>query len=192
MKWMTRITSRLEAFCMPFGWVHGLYHLYYRELIRREIQLARIGTHDRILFVGGGSMPCSAIELARQIQAEIHVIDQDPAAVEKAQQHIQALGLADCIHCFHASGQTVDADDYTVILIAAQACPQQPIFEHILAKAGKHTRILVRHPKRLFLNIYAPLPEDYRCRCCSQVRHLSPTLSYTCLFRPNEMGRTLR
>lgn len=191
MKWMTQITSLLEAACTRHGWIHGLYHLYYRELIRREIHLARICVRDRILFVGGGSMPCSAIELARQTKAEIHVIDQDAKAVVKAQKHIFQMGLSARIHCFAASGQRVDAALYSVILIAAQAYPQQAILEHILTKAGKHARILVRHPKRLFMKLYAPLPEEYLCQCCSKVRQIGPTLSYTRLFLPYEMERTL-
>jgi len=97
-----------------------LYGLYYRNIVKNEVKLAGIRSCDRILCIGGGPIPSTAIEMARQTDACVHVIDMDGTAVVCARDVIKKLGLAHKITVEQARGEEVDISPYNVIHVALQ------------------------------------------------------------------------
>lgn len=146
-KWMEKQMTRL-----PF--LSELCRSYYREMVKKEIQLGCIVSSDRVLCIGGGSVPCTAIEIACLTDASVVVVDNDPCAVCNAQKLIEELHIEEKVKVLLASGEDLELNGFTVIHIAKQVCPRQRVIQSVWKKASDGARILVRNPKALARPFY--------------------------------------
>ena len=108
------------------------------------MELAGIDNNDSVLFIGGGSIPCTALQMASMTGARVMIIDVDPVAVEGANKIISKLNLSHRVKARLISGQKINAGDFSVIHIARQAMPHDEIMENITNKLSDDTRILLR------------------------------------------------
>lgn len=121
-----------------------LFSFYYDEMIDREIDLGAVQATDRVLFIGGGPYPYSAMRIAEQTGASVDIVDNDATAVEKGGRVIASHPLADRMTMKRGDGATSDASSYDVVFIARQAQPHVDIMERIWQTAGRGTRVIVR------------------------------------------------
>lgn len=140
-------TGCLERAGVRFPWLGMLCQGFYRRVVLRERALGSISCADRILCIGGGPLPATALELARQTGAQVTVLERDPAAVASARQEIRRQGYENRIRVRCGDGLRVEPRGYTVIHIARQAAPWEAVLHHVLAQAGPGTRILARTPR---------------------------------------------
>jgi len=125
---------------------YPLMRLYYGSIVEREIQLAGISRHDRVLCVGGGAFPATAMEICRKTGAAVDVLDCDADAVYHARELLRKMGMWQ-IFVHHGCGQTFDPTPYTVIHVALQVRGRDKILENLKRKAMDDTRVLVRLPR---------------------------------------------
>ncbi len=121
-----------------------IFRVYYRYLVKKEVEICKITDKDKVLFIGGGPLPCTAMEIVCMTGAEVKVIDNDIKSVEAARRLVNTLGMSDCIKVEHEDGRLVDTKDYSVIHVAKQAHPQEQIFEHLCSTVSSGTRIYSR------------------------------------------------
>ncbi|HPT82430.1 MAG TPA: hypothetical protein PLM25_00940 [Limnochordia bacterium] len=153
--WITRFTRQIEQLAVKSRLVYAAVSLYYREMVRREAELAAIGPEDRVLCIGGGICPYTAILLHELTGAAVTVIDNDRGCVEQCCRFLTRLGLAG-IGVHWADGAAVDYRDYTVIHLAMQVCPREEVLSRVLTHAPQGTRVLVRVPKGCVQGLYCP------------------------------------
>ena len=118
---------------------------YYNSMISNEIRLGAIHKHDRVLFIGGGPLPMSALMISERTQAHVEVVDCDFSAIQKAKWFVAKTPYKISFH--HAKAETFDTKDYTVIIVAKQVIPQHCVLDNIFEKVDRGTRIICRFYK---------------------------------------------
>jgi len=166
--WAERITAspspRKELARFP-------YVKNYLDLTRLEwfsFQGCQTHKNHRVLFVGGGPLPLTAIMLAREFNIASTVIDSDKTAVGLSKKVIDQLGLARMVTIRHADARDFkDYGKFSVIFVAALAglipSQEENIFLRIKEKAKKGTHIMARSSWGNRRLLYRPLsPKTYR------------------------------
>ncbi|MEW8974373.1 MAG: nicotianamine synthase family protein [Tissierellaceae bacterium] len=154
-------TKWIERKFSGFNFLIGIYEIYYRGIVKKEVGLANIRSRDRVLCIGGGSIPCTALELANQTDAKIDVIDVDSMAVKSARDIVTRLGLSNRISIKEERGEDIDISSYDVIHVALQVTPKEKVIEHIWNNSKKGNRIIVRLPKRILSSFYSNISEEF-------------------------------
>lgn len=174
MAFMTPATRWIESTLSPFPYMVAWQQRYYRNCVAEEIHLGHINATDRVLCIGAGPLPCTAIEIANRCGARIVAIDCDAAAVECAQHTIAQLGLQAIIEMEQADGRDYDAGGFDVVHIARQAVPQADILARVWATARLGARIILRRPHLWLRPLYEGLkPLKSRCHgsCAALSKH---------------------
>ncbi len=182
-KTILELTKRIEKILALFPWLFNLYRLYYRRTVEQEIILGCISCRDRVLCIGGGPFPCTALEIAGRTGARVQVVDNDPEAVEKARQVVETLNMDSIVRVEHAEGQHLELKDFSVIHVALQVHPREEVLKHILQKASKGVRVLLRTPENGLKSYYSPLSQEYYSRSCGYIKQGNGTLKATLLFQ---------
>ncbi len=136
---------------------------YYKPIVEKEVVLAEANFADKILCVGGGYFPCTAILFHKFSGAVVTVIDNDKAAVVAAQETVEAMGLSDYVHVKHSDGIEISAENFDIVHIAMQISPKEEVFKHIYATMETKSKILVRTPKKHLERGYQPFKDMYQC-----------------------------
>lgn len=179
MKAMVRLTKMTERILVLCPWLIRLQQKYYHRIVSKEVRSGLISSEDNVLCIGGGPLPCTAIEIARCTGAHVVVIDCDPAAVHTAQQIVRVMGMENSVEVCLGDGRSYDASHFQVIHIARQAEPQEAILRNIWTVAPRGARILVRHPSALLKSCYCGLPRAYAAQCDRMENTDSGTLLFT-------------
>lgn len=138
------------------------YLARYEDMARREIELAGIRAGERVLFIGSGWLPITALEYARQSRCSVDCIDFVAEAVASARLTAERLDLADRVRSVQARGETHDPSIYDVILVGVLAAPKEEILGHLDAHAKPGSRILCRTTYGLRQLIYPRASYDLR------------------------------
>ncbi|MCD8511565.1 MAG: hypothetical protein LRY73_18015 [Bacillus sp. (in: Bacteria)] len=163
MKMIPLVTGCLEKLLsssLPLG---KLLKRYYHPIVKKEVALGKITSTDRVLCIGGGAIPWTAIEIASQSGASVHVIDCDPKAVQLANRFLKLVNLEHKVHCRFGDGQRENVRNYSVIHVALQAFPQEKIISHLLTNGTDNLRILVRCPKKGISCLYGATCSNANC-----------------------------
>ncbi len=141
-----RLTCWVESLCTRLPWLAAIYKLYYRRLLNREVALAQIKPLHRVLCIGAGPLPVTAMEIARRCGARVTAIDICPRAVRLGRKAVAKQGLDGQVDIRYGDGRKICPRGYDFIHIARQVCPQQCVLDNILPSASSATRIMVRTP----------------------------------------------
>ncbi len=155
------LVAQFEKYGSILPVIPALYALPYRRVLDREINLAGITHKDKVLNIGCGGIPYSAIYIARKTGARVHAVDIDEQAVVCAQRCIASQGLSHLITLEHSPGEHTRCTDFTAALVALQARPKQAILEHLLAQGASGRRVIMRRAQPHLHGEYDPLPELY-------------------------------
>lgn len=168
------ICGKFEKFICKNKFVLNMYELYYKNTVKKEVELGHIKETDRVLCIGGGAAPCTALQLYQQSRAEIHVLDIDEKAIDLSRDLIKRLGLEEKIKIKKGDGRYIDVKDYDVVHVALQVAPKGQVIKNIWEKSKEGNRIIVRKPKKLLSKFYSSIPDKY----------LSKNLNKNTSFRP--------
>ena len=102
--------------------------LYYKRLVKDEVELADIKSSDKVLCIGGGQCPFSGILLHEYTGAKVTIVDCDDYCVQVSRELIQILGYERDIDILHMDGKEVPLQDYDVIHTAVQVKPMDQVF----------------------------------------------------------------
>ncbi|WP_017471685.1 class I SAM-dependent methyltransferase [Amphibacillus jilinensis] len=138
------LTKKIEGLTAKTGIGWLLFKVYYTRKVMREINCANICEKDHVLCVGGGAIPCTAILIAQQTNANVTVVDHDSVMIRLAQSFVKRLGILNSIQFIHANGETFCYQPYSVIHVARQVDPQEEVITGISKTACEQTRIIIR------------------------------------------------
>lgn len=163
---------------IPF--LAGLYSYPYRKVVEKEIELACIKAADKVLNVGCGAVPFTAIFLASLTGAQVWAIDRDREAVRKARQCLERMGLLGAVRVLEGDGGAVVPVDFDAAVVALQAEPKENILRNLISTALPGGRIVLRLPSPRFKGHYDSIP-NYP-RPAAKVRQGMHTFDRSVLF----------
>ncbi|SIQ07773.1 Nicotianamine synthase protein [Alkalispirochaeta americana] len=142
------LVAAFEKLCASSRTLFWCYAAPYRGVVSREISLSGIGEGDRVLAIGCGSLPFTAVLVATLAKAQVVAVDIDPVSVLKARELIQRLGLSSRIQVLAGDAASITLPQAEVALVALQAAPKKEILDN-LARSLSDTcgRVLLRLPR---------------------------------------------
>lgn len=140
------------------------YYKNYSDLTKLELySLQSCIEHKdhKVVFVGGGPLPMTAIMLAIEHNIDSTIIDCDETAVEQAKKLLMALNLDNKIRVEFADGVNYDYSNHNTIYIAALAGLnnkiKNQIFKQIKSTSQKGTHLIARSSWRNRKLLYKPI-----------------------------------
>lgn len=176
------ITQKMECFLSRSRFFVSLYSMYYKIIVKHEVNLANIKYSDRVLCIGGGSVCSSAILIAKYTGAKVTVIDIDRCAVQNSRKVIRCLNLEDLIDVRLADGRGFDTKGYDVLHIALQVYPKGEVLKNVMRGSSIDSRILVRRPKDMLKGLYGFMFDDCYCKYCGKATYRNFSVDSTILF----------
>ncbi len=136
----------------------SLYSRIYHEVVNNEIKLAGITARDRVLNIGCGGIPFTALLIAKFTGARVWAIDNDQNAVAVARKCVAAQNMDHLISVINYDGREPFSYDFDVALVALQAEPKQEILDSLVARGGNEARLVFRSPRLEAAHQYDRLP----------------------------------
>ncbi len=155
-----KAVSLLEKACSRCRLLVRLYSRPYVRVVENEIDLARITPTDRVLNIGCGAIPFTAMLIARLTGARVVAVDRDPQAARLAEACVRKAGLASLIRIVVCDGARPAwaPHGFDVAVVALQAEPKAGILSSLLDSGRGRSRVVARVPRDPFLDQYDPLP----------------------------------
>lgn len=134
----------------------------YAKLVAKEIALIEESGHlltskSRVLIIGSGPLPMTALELIRQRSVHVDHVDISPAAITLCQQVNQRLDV-DCGHILGDGASISPTSQYDVVLIAGLAGEsvqhKQAIINNLLPALSNSGRLLLRSARGIRSLLY--------------------------------------
>lgn len=137
----------------------------YRRLCEIELDLIKRSGRIRpcrVLFVGSGPLPLSAMILARR-GVRVTAVDLDHAACEASRRLVARLGLSDRIEILRQDARAIDPSGYDVVLLAAlvgaTAREKRVLVNAMLRRMDSGGLLLARSARGWRTLLYPPVPE---------------------------------
>jgi len=134
----------LEKVGSKFQVVSALYLDLYRDIVSKELTLLQLTKNEKVLVIGGGSLPATPMLIAMSTGARIDLIDKDPEAVATAEQFIRTYHLEDILKVVNANGLQYPLASYDVIIILYGVKKPEKVLEYIASQVSEKTRIILR------------------------------------------------
>lgn len=145
---------------------HFPYHAAYRNQIRAELDLLAAGPafapQSRIIFLGAGAIPLSALLIAEAGDWPLTLVDRDVEAVELARAILARFGLGEQVDVAQAEAGDIDFSAHDLIWMAALLRDYRKVLA-CLDRLETRPPILMRGTERASRIIYAsPDHADFR------------------------------
>jgi threonine dehydrogenase-like Zn-dependent dehydrogenase len=144
MKAWAGITSFFEKLALDIPLILGILSIYYKRRVCKEIEAACIRYGDRVLCIGGGPCPLTAIYIHKLTGAHITVVDNNSDAVRIGSRFIRKMNLNSAITFVQSEGESIDLNGFSMVHVALQVTPREKVIKHIQHYAGPNVQILVR------------------------------------------------
>lgn len=151
-KTIQQFTCALEKRLSKYPFLFYLYSLPYYCIVKKEIKMGDITKKDTVLNVGCGSLPFTAVHVAKMTGAKVVAVDIDPIAIQAAKQLIKRLGLSSSIELVIADGAKEIPFSFNKAIIALQVDPKQKVLSNLLKNYNAH--IIMRIPRNRFKSNY--------------------------------------
>jgi hypothetical protein len=178
---ITSLTQKIESWASGAGVFYRLAENYYIDMVKNEAALAGIGENDKILCIGGGCCPFSAILFHRTTKARGTVVDNCDKCLPNAQPVIERLGLSDYINVVLQDGCPLDIKDYSVIHLALQVNPIEKVVTEVESRMKPGAKLLIRQPKKNLCCLYDKF-SNAMLAGCDCINHKSRGVGSTFLY----------
>jgi len=114
------------------------------EFASWEARCAQIGPSSKVLFVGSGALPVTALTLVRELRCQVTCLDRDREAADLSRQALAQLGCPERLQVVHGSLADVDVESYTHVWIASLVPNKGDLLRVLARRAHPSARVLVR------------------------------------------------
>lgn len=137
------------------------FHFYerYIGLIKNENKLVNFSSDQKVVFIGGGPLPLTAILLNKLFNASCISVEINPDVAEVSQKVIKKLGLESKIQVVVGDETSITSCNYTVIMVAALAEPKERVFSNIWEEVDISVPIIYRTYTGMRAILYSPVTE---------------------------------
>lgn len=119
-------------------------HERLESLVKREIALIASFPPKRILFVGSGPLPLSAVHMHLQTGSPVDCVAQDSATLPAAQRVLECCGLSDSVKMLHDANAGPNISEYDLVLVASPAKIRKSILTALRKQSRSGCQILWR------------------------------------------------
>ncbi len=116
---------------------------FYERMVRNEAALAGVKPGDRVLHVGCGPFPFTALTLA-QLGCSVVGVDRDPGAAAAARRVVKAMGFEGTITIRHAHGENIACSDYDAVWVSLHVWPRAAVLANCFTDLRVGARAVVR------------------------------------------------
>lgn len=127
--------------------------LFYRKMVSREIALSEITPGMRVLHVGCGPFPMTAMMLAR-FGARVTAADINPNALVPASRVLERNGLSSGIRLVSGCGCSLDYSGYQAVWISLHVQPMQKVIMRALDNTPQESVVVFRGPAGILTHFY--------------------------------------
>jgi len=120
-----------------------LYPSNFEKSVEEEIDMASISKNDRVLHIGCGSYPITAIVIEKITGAFVVALDRKYAAVELAEKYRKDKNIKN-IKIEYGDGIKYSAKDFDVIIITSIVMPRKEVLDNIFKTSNRNCRIICR------------------------------------------------
>jgi len=146
------LVKLFESLASKISILEYLYKKLFKALVEKEIKEANINCSDKVLNLGCGATPYTALIIAQQTNAEVVAIDNDPVAVKHASNYINRKNSPVKIVC--ADAKNFPIEQFDVIVASHGIVPKEIILNNIYASMKKGSRLIFRNPKGIIGRVY--------------------------------------
>ena len=137
------------------------YLLYerFRGLITTEIKLAQIEKQDRLLFIGSGAFPISAILFGKLTDCSVDCYEKNADHARLSSEVVSYLGLSDRIRIENRKAEYLINNNYSIVVIAVLAKPKNEIFKRVIEEISTCAKLICRtsdHLRQAFYEATEP------------------------------------
>ena len=141
-----RMVLGFERACVRFSVFARWYEaMFYRRLVHREVDIAKLPAGARILHIGAGPYPFTALILG-EMGYRVVAIDNDADAVRAARRTVRARGLDNRVTIRHGDGRDVDCSGYAGVWISFHARPKDAIISKVARGLDADAVVVARIP----------------------------------------------
>ena len=134
----------LEYLISKSKFLSSIYIKLYKYQTKNEIILGDIHQTDKVLLIGCGSIPASAILLLNFSNCKITAIDNDKIAIENAVKLLIKYGMYKSINVIFEKGEDIDINNFDVIIISKGISDKEEILNNMACSINYNTKIIVR------------------------------------------------
>lgn len=120
-----------------------LYPKGWKNLFRKEMEMAHISKNDRVLHIGCGPFPITAITIEKMTDASVVAIDNNHKAVELAKKYIKKRNIKN-IKIELGNGTNYPAKDFDIIIITNAVVPRKQVLDNIFKTSNSNCKIICR------------------------------------------------
>lgn len=161
MRIIQPLVGSFEKWCSRASFLGGLYGFFYRETLQKEIELAGINASDRVLNIGCGALPFTALYISLFTGAKVWALDVDREAVERARLYLEKVKVPGEVQVVEGEGSLYDPLDFSATVVALQAEPKEDILNNLLSRSLPGSRFVFRQPSSPYKKHYDSLPESF-------------------------------
>lgn len=137
----------LEMMVVKNDFFLKIYNTFYEhtinKIIEEEIKIADICKDDKVLHIGCGPFPITAMCLRKITGADVVTIDKRSLAVSLAKNYLKNKKI-EGINIFCDSGESFPIKDYDVIVITSSVGPRQNVLENVFENSYNKCRVICR------------------------------------------------
>ena len=125
-------------------------------MIERELAICGLKPGERVLQLGCGPFPITALALAEH-GCHVTAVDRDRSALAAAARVLQAReanGVPGRIELHRSEGAELPYGGYAAVIVALHVRPKRQVLRRILETADPGTRVLYRNPRALLRGVY--------------------------------------
>jgi len=117
--WQTRLEDQFAQRFVKGGLVLQDYFLYERfaALVKRELALTSRTAFQRILFLGSGAFPISALLLHAETGVPVDCVARDSSAIELSRKVVESYGVGSAVTVLGDENSDYDTHNYDLIVI---------------------------------------------------------------------------
>ncbi|HEC86538.1 MAG TPA: hypothetical protein ENI49_01515 [Thermoplasmatales archaeon] len=140
-----------------------LYIRFFRKMTVDEFSKVFLPEDARVLIIGCGSIPHTAVIVAKEKPWKIVGVDRDKDAVQKARFLVERYGLSDRVSVMEGNGLTFDLSGYDLVVLAHGVEPKDEILKRIAVEVDGETVVLFRTTWDFLDKVYGDegVPEDF-------------------------------
>jgi GNAT superfamily N-acetyltransferase len=159
--WQTRFESEFADRLIKGEESLSDYPFYERfdTLVRSEITLLEGAQPQKVLFIGSGPLPISAILLHLQTGSPVDCVAFDSSAVPISQQVVENCGFGRLVHIRGSADADYDPSDYDLVVVGLLARRKKAILTKLRKRCHPGSAILCRTSHGLRKLLYEPVAD---------------------------------
>ena len=120
------------------------YIRFHTPSVKKEIRLFHLTKSDKIVHIGCGTIPYTAIVIANEVQACVLGIDNRSKVVDKAAAFLKKYKALDSIKIEIGEGTLYDVSGFDVVIISYGIDHQDLVLRHVFDSMKDGGRIILR------------------------------------------------